>query len=183
MKQVKTSVFVCLLGHVMLLTGCYVGPVPTFDTGAVEGMQPVYEEDLIIQKTANRDLMNPGKILSYGPILLVTEKRQGIHVYDNSNPSDPVNLFFVEVLDNNDVTIRDGLIYLDNGPDLVSLKVTMDTLIEVSRVRSLMNSDQLDVSEFPGENDVYYECPDPERGPVVFWRTATLTDPKCYKRR
>ncbi|MDW3193521.1 MAG: hypothetical protein R8G66_14195 [Cytophagales bacterium] len=183
MKRIKTSVFVCLLAYLGFLMGCYVGPVPTFDRGAVEGMQPVYEEDLIIEKTGSRDLINPGKILSYGPILLVTERQQGIHVYDNSDPANPVNLFFLEVLDNNDVTIRNGLIYLDNGPDLVSLKVTIDTLVEVSRVRSLMNFDQLDLSEFPSENDVYYECPDPERGPVVFWRTTTLMDPKCYKRR
>ncbi|CAE7944106.1 unnamed protein product [Symbiodinium sp. KB8] len=146
------------------LMGCYVEPVPTFDTGAIEGMKPVYEEDLVIQKAQSRTLINPGKILTYGPFLLVTERAQGIHVYDNSDPANPVNLFFVDVMANNDITIRNGLLYLDNGPDLVALKVTADTLIEVSRARSLFETELTDVSEFPAENNVYYECPDEEKG-------------------
>lgn len=184
MKKIRTGVFVYLLAHLSFLMGCYVGPVPTFDTEEVEGMKPVYEEDLLISKEVSQTLINPGKILSYGPLLLVTEKHQGIHVYDNSDPANPINLFFLEVLANNDVTIRNGLIYLDNGPDLVSIKVTLDTLIKVSRVRSLMEFDTSeDISEFPSEDEVYYEYPDSEKGPVIFWRTATLIDPKCYKRR
>lgn len=183
MNSIRTGVFVSLMALFSLQMGCYVEPVPTFDTGAIEGMKPVYEEDLIIQKAQSRTLINPGKILSYGPFLLVTERTQGIHVYDNSDPANPVNLFFVDVMANNDITIRNGLLYLDNGPDLVALKVTADTLIEVSRVRSLFETELVDVSEFPAENNVYYECPDEEKGPVVYWRTATLLDPKCFKRR
>ncbi len=183
MNTIRTGVFVSLMALIIFLMGCYVEPVPTFDTGAIEGMKPVYEEDLTIQKTQSRALINPGKILSYGPLLLVTERQEGIHIYDNSDPANPVNLFFLDVLANNDITIRNGLLYLDNGPDLVALKVSTDTLIEVSRIRSLMDTAQPDVSEFPAENNVYYECPDSEKGPVIYWRTATLFDPKCFKRR
>lgn len=183
MKIFRTGVFVYLLASFCLLIGCYVEPVPTFDTGGIEGMKPIYEEDLMIRKESSRSLTNPEKILSYGPLLLVTERQTGIHVYDNSDPTNPVNLFFIEVFANDDITIRNGLLYLNNGPDLVSVKVTQDTLMVVSRIRSLFDSDQTDVSEFPSENNVYYECPDPEKGPVVYWETATLIDPKCFKRR
>lgn len=183
MNILRAGVFVSSIALTIFLSGCYPEPIPTFDTGAIEGMKPVYEEDLIIQKAQSRPLTNPGKILSYGPFLLVTEREQGIHVYDNSDPANPVNLFFLDVLANNDITIRNGLLYLDNGPDLVALKVTADTLIEFSRVRSLFDLEESDLSEFPAENNVYYECPDESKGPVIYWKTATLQDPKCFKRR
>lgn len=183
MKTLKTIAFVNMIALLCFLMGCFSGPLPTFNTGEVAGMKPVYEEDLMISKVQSRSLINAGRILSYGPLLLVTERQSGIHVYDNSDPSNPLNLFFIEVMANDDITIRNGLLYLNNGPDLVSVKVTPDTLIEVSRIRSLFDTDLSDVSEFPSENDVYYECPDPEKGPVIFWEPTTLIDPKCFKRR
>lgn len=172
-----------IVGFLMCCIACTPDPVPAFDLGEVVGMKPIYESDLIIAKESNRPLVNPGKILSYGPILLVSERDLGVHVYDNSDPANPSKLFFISIPENNDLTVKDGLLLVDNGPDMVSLEISSDTLIEISRVRSIFSRTTEDISEFPAEDEVYYECADPSKGPVLYWIQSTLTDPKCYKRR
>lgn len=178
-KQILTLI----IGSSLLFTGCVHDPVPAFDVGEVLGMKPIYEEDLVITKEDSRPLISSGKILSYGPILLIQERGSGLHVIDNSDPSNPAKLFFISIPENNDLTVKDGLLLVDNGPDLVSIEISSDTLVEVSRVRSIFALSDQDVSEFPSQNEVYYECPEPSKGPVIAWKQATLFDPKCYKRR
>jgi hypothetical protein len=42
-----------------------------------------------------REMIEPGKIYYYNNTLLINELRQGIHVYDNSNPENPTAIAFI----------------------------------------------------------------------------------------
>src|SRR5688500_16029971 len=44
-----------------------------------------------------RLLINPGKIYVYGQYLFVNEIDKGIHVINNSDPSNPANIAFINI--------------------------------------------------------------------------------------
>jgi len=69
-------------------------------------------------------LENPGKIYIFGKYLFINELYQGIHVFDNSNPSNPVNLSFISIPGNVDLAVKSGILYADNYIDLLSFDIS-----------------------------------------------------------
>ena len=49
---------------------------------------PYYTSE--IKKDLTRSLLSPGKIYLYDKYLYINDKGWGIHIYDNSNPTNPV---------------------------------------------------------------------------------------------
>jgi hypothetical protein len=76
-----------------------------------------------VKATAPRDLKNPGKIYSYGKYLFINELKEGFHIIDNSNPSAPRKVSFVQVLGNVDMAVKDDILYADNYTDLVAINI------------------------------------------------------------
>ncbi|MEY3367720.1 MAG: hypothetical protein RI973_875 [Bacteroidota bacterium] len=86
-------------------------------------VEPVYktiEEIRAGQVTveAPRELVNPGKIYYYDNKIFINESREGVHVIDNSNPSNPVNVQFISIPGNEDIAIKNGLLYANSYIDL-----------------------------------------------------------------
>jgi len=71
-----------------------------------------------------RPLKNPGKICLYGNYLFINEVNEGIHVIDNSDPSLPRALTFIEIMGNIDLAARDGILYADNLVDLLLFDIS-----------------------------------------------------------
>lgn len=69
-------------------------------------------------------ITNYGKICFYDGYLYISESGKGIHVIDNTNPADPKNIGFIELLGNADLSIRNNLLYADSYVDLVWFDVT-----------------------------------------------------------
>ncbi len=67
---------------------------------------------------AGRELCNPGKMFLYGSYIYVNDLRKGIHIIDNSNPSAPSNIAFINIPGNVDVAVKDNILYADNFTDL-----------------------------------------------------------------
>jgi hypothetical protein len=74
--------------------------------------------------TASRDLENPGKIYFYNDYIFINELREGIHIIDNTNPSSPQNLGFIEIKGNVDMAVKDNILYADNYMDLLAIDIT-----------------------------------------------------------
>ena len=89
---------------------------------------PVYmsrEEFKSTTKTSEaRPLKNPGKICLYGDYLFINEVSEGIHIIDNSNPSSPKALTFIEIMGNVDMAAMDGILYADNLIDLLLFDIS-----------------------------------------------------------
>lgn len=64
-------------------------------------------------------LKNVNKIYTYNNLLLINEKRTGVHIFDNSDPSAPVFIDFISLIGNQDMAIKDNYLYLDSFTDLV----------------------------------------------------------------
>ena len=87
-------------------------------------MLPVYLEmsDVrarLIAPEPPQPLDNPGKIYIYGDYLLINEPTKGIHILDNTNPSNPVNLSFIPIAGNIDLAVNNNMLYADNYADLL----------------------------------------------------------------
>lgn len=85
--------------------------------------EPVYmsEADFknAVQLNTPQDLENPGKIYIYDKYLLVNEIAQGIHIFDNSNPSSPQAVAFLAAPGNYDIAVNCDKLYLDSSTDLL----------------------------------------------------------------
>ncbi|MEN0006468.1 MAG: hypothetical protein AAF798_20110 [Bacteroidota bacterium] len=79
-------------------------------------------QDITIQ--APQELQSPGKIYYYQDYLLINERGKGIHILDNSNPASPIALSFIAIPGNNDMAVRNNLLYADNYIDLITLNIS-----------------------------------------------------------
>ena len=66
-----------------------------------------------------RQIKNYGKICFYNGFLYISESEVGIHVINNTNPSQPRIVGFIELVGNADLAIRDNVLYADAFIDLV----------------------------------------------------------------
>ncbi len=71
----------------------------------------------------SRPLKTTGKIYKFDDVLFAIEPYKGVHVYDNSNLSSPVDKGFIRIPGCVDITIKDGLMYADNAVDLVTIDI------------------------------------------------------------
>jgi len=77
-----------------------------------------------IKSEAPEQVLCPGKIYVYGKYIFLNEPGKGIHIFDNSNPSSPVNLAFINIPGSYDLAARNGYLYADSYRDLVVFDIT-----------------------------------------------------------
>ena len=68
-----------------------------------------------------------GKIYIQGDLLFINEMHKGFHVYDNSDPSNPTLLKFLEIPGSTDLVIRDTMIYINQATDLIAVEYNTNT--------------------------------------------------------
>lgn len=174
-----------LLIPLLLLLSCIDGEESFFwNNGRPNEDAPIYipvygnaEDVLNINKVPSKAIERPAKIFTYNEFLIVNIKNEGFHVIDNSNPSLPKNLFFIEVPGNNDVAIKDGVIYADNYQDIVAF--TIEENGELQIVERMENI--IETAPYPPFTNVYFECADPSKGVVIDWVLGNVENPKCYR--
>ena len=69
------------------------------------------------------EINKTGKFYLYPPYLLVNELFEGIHIIDNSNIEDPKPLAFLRIPGNQDIAVRNNILYADNARDLLSIDI------------------------------------------------------------
>lgn len=98
--------------------------------------EPVYmlHEEIrnAIASEAPRTLQDPGKIYLYGDWILVNERLKGIHIIDNTNPTSPRNVSFINIPGNVDMAVKNNILYVDSYIDLVSIDISDPTNISVT---------------------------------------------------
>ncbi|MDR1593199.1 MAG: hypothetical protein LBS43_01785 [Prevotellaceae bacterium] len=81
-------------------------------------------EKSVFYLETGKDMKNPGKIYYKHPYLFVNEKYKGVHVFDNTDPANPVKKGFIIAPGCLDMAVKDNIIYLDNAVDLVSFDLS-----------------------------------------------------------
>ncbi len=123
MQRLK-FVFPTLLLLLIIVSGCADKTVKTYMANT-----PVYTPTDTWRAQsftfeATRALKTPGKIYLYNNLLLVNEFLEGVHFYDNSNPASPIELGFLPVHANQDLAVRNNILYVDSYTDLLSFDIS-----------------------------------------------------------
>lgn len=90
---------------------------------------------------APRPIEESGKVYAYGDYIFVNDKYQGVHVIDNSNPSQPVRTGFIKIPGNVDLSVKDDYLFADSLMDLLVLDISdMDNIRVVDRLEGVLQS-------------------------------------------
>jgi len=126
MKKFLTIVFGCTTMAFLLffLQGCLKDKV----TRTYTIMTPVYESKTTVLANIKSDLQaevkSPGKIFIYGNYIFLNEVNEGVHIIDNSNPSNPVVKSFIPIPGNVDIAVKGNTLYADMYTDLLSIDIS-----------------------------------------------------------
>lgn len=89
---------------------------------------PIYktldEMDAEVHVLEAREMKQTGKIFVYGDYLLINELREGVHIVDNSTPSNPVNVAFLEIAGNIDIAVKNNVLYADSYFDMLTFDMS-----------------------------------------------------------
>lgn len=114
-----------------------------------------------------KDLNNPGKIYVKDHFLFINELNRGIHVFDNSNPANPVNLAFINIPGNLDLAVKGNILYADSYIDMVA--------IDISDVNNVLVTKRI-TDAFPDRVYNHGYSYDRELGVVIAWEPETVTN-------
>lgn len=80
-----------------------------------------------------QDVIQSGKIYIKDNFMFINEVNKGFHVYNYSNPQNPVKIGFIQIPGATDLAIRNNIIYINQAVDLVTLTYNQtDNSITVS---------------------------------------------------
>jgi len=100
--------------------------------------EPVYKTKVEVRANIKsnpaRSIENPGKIYTLGKYIFLNEVDKGIHVIDNVNPSQPRNIFFIDIPGNMDIAVKGNTLYADLYTDLVALDISNPASVKVDKI-------------------------------------------------
>jgi len=170
-----------LIFAAIILEACFYEEAPVrFPVGEVNGYRPIYafDDNLKISFVENSGIENPGKIYIYNTYLLLADTGKGIHVFDNSDRSNPNKIGLIQISGNIDIAMKGNIIYADQFSDIVAIDIsdiTNPTII--SRQKNIYENNGL-----LSPQGYYFECIDPNLDQlVVGWELTTLNNPNCYR--
>jgi hypothetical protein len=113
--------------------------------------QEVYAD---IKSKPARAIVKPGKITLYGTTIFLNEIDKGIHVIDNSNPSQPKNLSFIELPGNVDLAVKGNRLYADLFSDLVTLDISNPQQVQVKNIKEKVFPERAFAGGFSPNSDL-----------------------------
>lgn len=124
-KQLQFLVKLSLVvAGILFFTGCFKDScLKTYTI-----YRPVYKS--LSEVRANMKGFTPeiirqtGKLFTEGNYIFLSEPEKGIHVIDNSNPSNPKNISFIAVPGNEDLAVRGNYLYADSYSDMVVFDIS-----------------------------------------------------------
>ena len=86
---------------------------------------------------ASREINNPGKLNYKDGYLFISETKKGIHIIDNRNTSNPINIAFIVLPGNYDIATKGDYLYADSYLDLVVFDISnINSIVEVNRLEN-----------------------------------------------
>ena len=111
-------------GSLLLFPGCLKDHV----TESYQLYEPVYSLKSAVLAGINGDpgtaVSQTGQIYVKGSYIFLNDPNKGIHIYDNSDPSHPVQTAFLNIPGNLNIGIRNNILYADMYADVLSIDIT-----------------------------------------------------------
>ena len=149
---------------------------------------PIYEsasslaDQVVVEEPKTQTSL--GKIITYQNYVFVNEPMEGIHIVDHSDPVNPVNISFLSIPGNLDMSIVDDHLYVDMFSSLAVFDISdifSPNFIESYTVENVFDYDAfwnfpVEIWEEPNAYIEYREYPDKDKGIVVDWQTETVRE-------
>ena len=131
---------------------------------------PVYETTEVLRQAVSvvpaRAIEGTGKIYAHDGYLFLNQPSEGIHIIDNTDPSNPRPISFINIPGNFDLAAQGDILYADSYIDLLALDISDPQNVTVTkRVENV----------FPRYNS-YGFYPDEELGIVTSWIEEEVVD-------
>ncbi len=108
----------------VLLTGCFKDS----GTRTYKIYTPIYQTTQQVRASVKNDVPQPinsvGKMVLLGNYIYLNEPQKGIHIIDNSNPEKPINKAFINIPGNENLAIKDNILYADCFTDLMAIDIS-----------------------------------------------------------
>ncbi|HBS87419.1 MAG: hypothetical protein A2W91_13730 [Bacteroidetes bacterium GWF2_38_335] len=173
-QSVKFILFPVVILLVIFLSGCkdkviekrvYTANVPVYmsysdlRSAEIQSVEPVA-------------MMNTGKIYFYNNYIFINEVLEGIHIIDNSDPTNPQNIGFIDIPGNIDMSTSGTYLYADSYVDLVVLNISdLNNVTEVTRINNVFSY------TFPEYDQNYPIGPvDMNQGVVTGWTISEVEE-------
>jgi hypothetical protein len=147
-------------------------------TNAYVYYKPVYSTTAQIKAAVGlkeaQPIAEPGKIYFKDKTLFINEVGKGIHIINNTDPSNPKPLNFLNIPGNYDLAILGNTLYADSFVDLITFDISdLSAIKEINRIERLFN-----------HYNSYGFYSDPQLGTVTDWemvKTVSLQEDDCKK--
>ncbi len=143
----------------------------TYDAN-VPVYMPFDEFRASFEKSAPIEISHPGKMYFKDGYLFINEYGKGIHVIDNSDPSNPEKVAFYEIMGNVDMAISGNVLFADSYVDLLSIDITdINNPVEIDRIENVF-------PEIVPEGELWYPYAmvDKSKGIIVDWEVKKITE-------
>ena len=178
--------FIFLIIPVIFFTSCFPKTTPP-EPQKVLGYKPVYTADTAYRKIQYipeaEPVVNAGKIYVKDNLIYQCETGKGIHIIDNSNPSNAHRIAFLSVKGAEEISIKGNLLYTNNYYDLVTIDISVPgKSYVVARNRNAFYAASTtqhtwETPDAPG----YFECPQFYMDSVISGWVQDSIYYGCYK--
>jgi len=179
----KKSIFLIFAG-IIAFSGC---KDTVTDTVTYMVNEPVfmstkaYRESVVVSPTP-QPISNYGKMCFYKGYIYISESGKGVHIINNTDPSNPKNAGFIELLGNADLAIRNGKLYADALIDLVWFDISNPVQPKLEGRLEDVFPDALPVPDNGYGIDAQYRsgynC---SQGVIVGWKATAHTENVTYE--
>lgn len=151
MKKMLPLITACLM---LFLSSCSSdddsGEKALFAVPVVKSLTEIRDG---ITVSAARQTNSDGKIYVSEDYLFYIAKEQGVHIFNNQDPSAPVNISFINLEGVHDIAVKGNYLYADNFIDLVVFDIS--DINNITLVQTVANSIEFSPA-FP-EDVAYYD--------------------------
>ncbi|WP_181368932.1 LVIVD repeat-containing protein [Flavobacterium pallidum] len=128
--------------------------------------------------SAARQTHSDGKIYVSEKYLFYIAKEQGVHIFNNQNPSAPVNIAFINLEGVHDIAVKGHYLYADNFVDLLVFDIA--DINNITLVKTVENAIEF-VPVFPAHASFYDYTIQPGTGEIIVgYKAETRNVPKQY---
>jgi hypothetical protein len=130
---------------------------------------PVYKDkpEVInnIKSNSPRDIEKTGKFYVFGNYIFLNEVDKGVHVIDNSDPSHPRNIAFIDIPGDLDLAVKGNILYADMYKDLVAIDISNPSNVVLKKTIADIFPERYYSNGFSGAGDKI----------IVDWRRVDTT--------
>ena len=123
-----------LLGVSLLMLSSDYVPI----SGYVPVLMTRTEMEQAIKLDEPRAMFETGKLYYKAPYLFIIEKYKGVHIFDNTDPTEPEKISFLHIDGIRDIAIKNNVLYADNAIDLIAVHFN-DQLNSISVSKRIHN--------------------------------------------